>query len=336
MNNSINSVSSQQGYPQVLNQQGNMQLSYEQLLQMGFRPAQVNANQLQNSQWNNGVVLPANAIQPPQTQMAAPTSENPVQQGNLLFRGNEPFYVHGALIIPVEVNEMAGKLFEAKAANLLNQEWQQAVTVAAEANGGLGNEQEGYLAWSKAGHFVRLYNPSLSPEHNQRLAQMSLQGGWAVEDLPSRWEDVKPEDQATHQKLEEFLTNFDTAFQKFSENPAEGLQVKDGRHHFLMQYDAESGYTFSNHYKMPGGIRGWLIKNFKKFGKVADVISVVANFIPGWGTAISACVQAIKKVGGMVAAGKAKASDILSTIGSFASSYFGGGAAGGVVDKVVK
>lgn len=335
MNYSINSVNSNQVYPQSMSNVADSNISYEQLIAMGFRPAQLTASQVQNLPWNQAASS-VNGVQAVSGQVATPTPENPLQQGNLLFRGNEPFFVHGALIIPVEVNALAGKLFEAKAATLLNQEWQQAVAVAVEANGGLGNEQEGFLAWSKAGHFVRLYNPSLSPQHNQRLAQMSLQGGWAVEDLPSRWEDIRPDDQNAHQKLEEFLTNYETAFQKFSENPAEGLQVKDGSHHYLMQYDAESGYTFSDHYKMPGGIRGWLIKNFKKFGKVADVISVVANFFPGWGTAISACVQAIKKVGGMVAAGKAKASDILSTIGSFASSYFGGGAASGIVDKVVK
>lgn len=337
MNNSIHPSTSYYRNLQPVSGQVYPQYSYNQLFEMGARIARIDPAKLQESAWQQLVNRAAAANSPNASPVGSgqpngPAQTGPIQQGNLLFHGNAPFFVHGALIIPVEVNAAAGQLFEAHGANIANQEWQQVVAVAAQANGGIGNDQEGYLAWSKEGHFVRMYNPSLSPEHNRRLAEMSLQGGFAVEDLPSRWEDIKPDDQQIHQKLEEFLNNYETSFQKFIEDPAAGLQLKDGRHHYLMQHDPESGYTFSKHYKMPGGVRGWLMKNMKKFGKIADIVSVVANFIPGWGTAVSAIVQMVKNAGGMIAAGKAKAGDIISSIGSAVTSYFGGG----TVEKVIK
>ena len=78
-------------------------------------------------------------------------------------------YILGAIIIDPKVNELAGELFKANANNFSVNEWRAVVEQAILSNGGLGNSEDGFLAWSKDGHFVRLRNTNITPEQNQSL-----------------------------------------------------------------------------------------------------------------------------------------------------------------------
>lgn len=184
----------------------------------------------------------------------------------------EATHLVGGIGTPPEI----AKMREAGIANVFNPEWRAALDKAIQANGGLGNAQEGYLAFSKKYGFVRLRNTNLTPEQNRQLAAMSLQTGWAIERLPGR---NLSDSSITSPKVDgwvnKFLGKYDAQFTAFLQDPSKGIKVKDGsRNQYLMQFDPQSGRAFSATARMAGGFKGFVQKNMKWIGPIMDVVSV--------------------------------------------------------------
>jgi len=126
----------------------------------------------------------------------------------------------------VPTTEAAGQLQLSGLANIFTQSWQEQVAQAATNNGGLGDVDTGYLAWSNNG-FVRLKNSNLTDEQNRKIAEISLITGNAVENLPSR--STEPVTQENINRwVDTFIERHDTAMSEFLNNPANGYSVKDG------------------------------------------------------------------------------------------------------------
>lgn len=225
-------------------------------------------------------------------------------------------YVAGWLGTPPEV----GQMDEGGIGNLLNKEWQMVVADAAQRNGGLGNSEDGFLAFSKTYGFVRLRNPRLSPEQNRRLAEMSLMMGVPVETIPSRTADSSLKQANVDKWVNEIIGRYDKEWADFKANPKDEMSVSDGRKRYIMKLDQESGRVISYDFKKSGGFKGFLQKNMKYIGPVLDVISVAANVIPGIGQVASFAIglgsQALKTAGSAIATGKLYASQVAGLIGS--------------------
>lgn len=212
-----------------------------------------------------------------------------------------PAYVRGGIGTPPEV----GQLAEAGGANFLNPTWQAMVADHAARNGGLGNEQDGFLAFSQQG-FVRFYNDNLTPEQNRRLAEISLQTGWPIEKMPSRADDGGEE---IHEWADEFIGRFDREFAAFQADPMNHkMSVKDGRKRFVLDFNEEAQAFVSYNYKKSGGLRGFVQKHMKWIAPVLNGLAMVGGPITaGIATAARAVVNFIAtgslKVRDLVAAG---------------------------------
>ncbi len=209
---------------------------------------------------------------------------------------NQKDYVVGAVIIDPSVNALAGELFTANANNFSVGEWRAVVEQAILSNGGLGTPEEGFLAWSKDGHFVRLRNTNLTQEQNQKLASLSLEFGWPVEDLPSNKAESILSSSDEIAKLDSKLEDFDTKIAAFRENPENDFTVKYGKQRFQTSYDSSTGMFYSASYKLRSGIKGWFDKNIKKISTGLGIVKNVFKFIPGWGTIVSWCADFTKKI----------------------------------------
>lgn len=209
---------------------------------------------------------------------------------------NPKDYVLGAIIIDPQVNDIAGQLFKAHAANFSVNEWRAVVEQAILANGGLGNSEDGFLAWSKDGHFVRLRNTNLTPEQNQKLASMSLEFGWAVEDLPSsKSESIIGDDQKIAD-LDSRIANYEEKINAFRQDPNQDFTLKYGKHRYTVSYDPQTGMFTSRSYKLRSGFKGWFDKCAKKISTGLGICKNVFKFIPGWGTIVSKCCEVAKKI----------------------------------------
>lgn len=232
----------------------------------------------------------------------------------LLDDPKHPHFIAGGIGTPPE----AGQLDQGGAANFLNPAWQEQVKLAAERNGGLGNAQDGYLAWSKEFGFVRLKHVGLSAEQNRRLAEISLQAGFPLEDLPSRTRDNGFEDPKVFEWVDEFIGHYDSQLQGFLADPVDDrLEVKSGKRRYVLEFNEKAQGFVSYEYKKHGGLRGFVQDNLKTFGPVLDVLSVVGHAIPGVGTAIALGSSALKTVASVIATGKLKAQQVVGAITNF-------------------
>ena len=231
-------------------------------------------------------------------------------------------FINGKVIIDPQINAAAGELFKGKVANAFNPQWQQIVAAAQESLGSLGNAEQGYLAWSKEGHFVLFKNPDLTPEQNQKLAEISLLGGFAVEDLPGKRSTADYDDQAEfHKVVDEFVGRHTETLEKFLANPSAGYHVSNGRDKFVMQADPTSGMVGSYHFKKAKGIKGFFQKVMKWANPVLDLASTAMQFIPGWGQVGSLITKGVQTLGNWAATGKAKFGDLVKS----AVDYFSAG-----------
>ena len=250
----------------------------------------------------------ANEATPPVGLEIFKYGSNTNNNGNLIVPpATDLPYITAAIATPAK----AGELYMARTANLFNEEWQEQVASAIEKNGGLGTTSDGFLSFSKIG-FVKLKNENLSAEQNRQLAAISLQLGIPIEDLPSRSPDSAAEDPDINRWVNDFLTEHSETFSAFLQNPQLGYSVKDGSHQYQIGINSLTGQITSGHEKIHGGIRGWCAKNMSWLSPALDMISTATSFIPGWGTAASVISSGVKAAGNMIAAGKFKASELLS------------------------
>lgn len=244
---------------------------------------------LASKQADLGAIIPSFQGYPYSSNPAAPL----IDGANLI---NPKDYVVGAIIIDPQVNEIAGELFKANAANFSMNEWRAVVEQAILANGGLGNSEDGFLAWSKDGHFVRLRNTNLTPEQNQKLASMSLEFGWPVEDLPSSKDENIIGNETKIQELDTKIAQYQEKIEAFRQDPNQDFTLKYGKQRFHVAYDAQTGVFASRSYKLRSGIKGWFDKCAKKISTGLGIAKSIFKYIPGWGTIVSACCGITQKL----------------------------------------
>ncbi|MCB0334372.1 MAG: hypothetical protein KDD55_12780 [Bdellovibrionales bacterium] len=198
----------------------------------------------------------------------------------------------------------AGKLIEAGIGNMMNPEWLAQVSQAAERNGGLGDSENGFLAWSKDG-FIRLRNPNLTPEQNRKLAAMSLQTGTPVHILPSRTSDVSFEKENVNKWVETIIGRHEKELSAFINDPKDGYSVADGRTRIKMELNNEVGRVVSYNFKLRGGFAGFVQKNLKGIFQATGIIGTIGKFIPGWGWIAAGAAKLVEWGAAAIATGKA-------------------------------
>lgn len=211
----------------------------------------------------------------------------------------------------------AAQLSEMGAANAFSPEWQSLLQYAVGANGGLGDAENGYLAFSREHGFVRFKHPGFTPEQNRRIAAMSLQMGWPIERLPGRNldDDVFAEPKV-NEWVDGFIAKFDDALRTFMANPSEKLVVKDGsRNRYMMQFDPASNRVFSGTFRKKGGFSGFVEKNFKVIGPVLDGLAVVSAAFGA--PYLAAGIQAAKQGAVSAVTGKFTVAQGLQIAGGF-------------------
>jgi len=243
----------------------------------------------------------------------------PPGEAELLYEGIEEDYLVAAVPTPKE----AGELVEGGLANVFTAPWQEQLDAAVRRNGGLGNVEDGFLAFSKIG-FVRLRNENLTVEQNSKLAAISLQLGTAIENMPARADESIVENPDINRWVNEFIHRFDNEFDAFLQDPANDVQVIDGRRRFVLKIDEQSGIPVSYYYKKHGGFTGWVQKNLEWLSPVLDGISTLAAFIPGVGPIVSAVTQVAKAGINLAASGSLKLRALLGSATSLFGNLFPG------------
>ncbi len=244
------------------------------------------------------------------------------------FRKNDTSHYCIAHII--NTPPIVSEIDRAGIANTLNPEWQAAVMEAATLNGGLGNSQDGFLAYSAESGFVRLRNPGLTPEQNRRLAEMSLTMGVSIDVLPSWTENIAYQDHDTNKSVTDVISRFDNELAQFKADPkANGMCVSNGRRKVRLEYNEEAGRFVSYDFKRSGGFRGVAQRHLGDIGPVLDALAVVVNVVPGIGQAASIAIatgsQALKAGMTYAVTGDLSAQQIASVA---LSAIPGGGAMG--------
>jgi hypothetical protein len=251
----------------------------------------------------------ANETEVPATLAGFVYGSKPVSDPTVMKGVIDNISVAGA--IPTEPE--AAKIREAGIANMMNPEWRELVSRAVERNGGLGDSENGFLAFSEKVGFVRLRNPGLTPEQNRKFAEMSLFAGWSIEDLPSRKNDLAFEEPAANKAIEDVIQRFDVKLNNMMADPTKGMTVNDGRRRFVIKYNEEAERFVSYNYKKAGGFKGFMQKAMKFLGPVADIASI-ALAPTGIGPLIA---QGVKMVGGWIANGKVMIGDALKLAASY-------------------
>lgn len=201
----------------------------------------------------------------------------------------------GYIKAAVPTAAVAAELVKAGRANVFSPQWQEQIDKAITRNGGLGNETDGYLAFANNG-FVRFKNNNLTDEQNRRLAEISLTLGVAIENLPARAEKSAAEDPDIDRWVNEFIDKFDTKWAQFINDPSQSFSLSDGRRHYEVALNPNDGQVYSTYYKTHGGLKGLVQKYLPSLASALDLGSIVGQFFPGWGTAISTALQAIKGI----------------------------------------
>ncbi len=231
----------------------------------------------------------------------------------------------------------AGKLADGGLGNAFNGAWQKQVSDAAKRNGGLGNAEDGYLAWSKKG-FVRFRNPGMTPEQNRRLAEISLTMGAPVDKMPSRW--TLQNGERTWEKkghddgINKFIGSYDKQLPEFLNGTKKGITLKDSRRRFVLKMDEKAGLPVSYNYKKKGGLSGFFSKNLKFIQPIINVAgAVLAPFTGGASLAISGIASAASNA---IAAGKLGFKNVVNAVGGALAPITGGlsSLAAGVVNGI--
>lgn len=257
--------------------------------------------------------------QPPADVSAPPVGLEAFAYGSgdvpLIVSDEQPAYVNGAVGTPPEVAQIA----KAGVANFTSGPWLEQVAAAVERNGGLGDSENGFLAFSKNHGFVRLRNTGLSPEQNRQLAAMSLQMGWPVEDLPSRTGDNGLADPKVSQWAGEFIGDYAQQFQRFMADPrGSPIKLRSGsKRRYVFEFNEQAGAFVSYNYKKSGGLRGWVQSNIKDIAKVLGPIAQYGWAIPGVGWIASAAATTLQTAASWIATGKVKAQQLVSAVGSW-------------------
>ena len=192
----------------------------------------------------------------------------PIAESSLMLDGIEKDYI--AAYVPT--GPEAGQLRDAGANNFTVRAWLEQAALAVERNGGLGNSEDGFLAWGRRG-FLRLRNPRLSPEQNRRLAAMSLQLGVEIENLPARSNESSAENASIEGWVERLLTKYDNALLQFKKDPSRGISLKDGRRRFGLHFHKELQLASSYYYKKRSGFKGIGRKALAIGGRAVQLIS---------------------------------------------------------------
>lgn len=210
-------------------------------------------------------------------------------RGDVILDGIRHEYV--AAIIPTP--PVAMEMDQAGIANTLNPEWQAMVAEAARRNGGLGDSEDGFLAFSSEHGFVRLRNPGLTPEQNRRLAEMSLTMGVSVDVLPSRTAESSTSTPHVNHWVNEIIGRFDTEVADFMVDPQRnGISVSDGRRKLHLEFNEKAGRFVSYDFKRSGGFRGVAQRHLGDIAPVLDALAIAVNVIPGIGQAASIAIAA--------------------------------------------
>ncbi len=183
----------------------------------------------------------------------------------------------------VPTPKSAGEIAAAGVANFLSPAWQQEVSAATERNGGLGDSENGFLAWSSLG-FVRLRNPLLTPEQNRKLAEISLALGIEVSKLPARSDQSSVANENIDRWVNDFIAEYEQELAQFLENPSDRIRIKDGRRYYVLELkDTPTGETVpvSYYYKKSGGIGSFLRGAFGDFAKIAAVFDPLSLAVQG-------------------------------------------------------
>ncbi|MEZ6196726.1 MAG: hypothetical protein R3F20_13535 [Planctomycetota bacterium] len=222
----------------------------------------------------------------------------------------------GGIGTPPEVAQIR----DAGIGNAFSPEWHHFLEQAVIGNGGLGDAENGYLAFSRNDGWVRFKHPGFTPEQNRRIAAISLQTGWALENMPGRNpNDSVFEAENVNRWVDEFIGKFDREMAGFLDDPTDTIDFKDGsRRQYIMQYDAESNRVGSFYVRKRGGFAGFAQKNLDVIGPILDVASV-ATAVVGM-PYLSAGLQTVKQGLVTAATGEFTASQGLS----IAASWLGG------------
>jgi hypothetical protein len=253
--------------------------------------------------------------QPPADETAPPVGLEPFAYGTgdvpLVQLEDPPENIAGAVGTPPEVAEIA----KAGAANFTSPEWMQLVAKAVAANGGLGDSEYGFLAYSENYGFVRLRDLGLTPEQNRQMAAMSLQMGWSIEDLPTRRSENGLVDPKANAKIVAFVDEYAQAFQAWVQDPkANAIKLKDGKRRYVLELNEKAERFVSYSFKKQGGLRGWVQDHMQG---IAKVLGPIANFgwvIPAYGWIASAAARTLQTGAGWIATGKLKAQQVVSTV----------------------
>lgn len=256
--------------------------------------------------------------QPPADVSAPPAGLEAFAYGSgdvpLIRSDEQPAYVQGAVGTPPEVAQLA----KAGVANFASAAWLEQVAAAVERNGGLGDGENGFLAYSANHGFVRLRNTGLSPEQNRQLAAMSLQMGWPVESLPSRTDDNGLADPEVSRWAGEFIGQYTEQFQRFVADPrGSPIKLRSGKRRYVFEFNEKAGAFVSYNYKKSGGLRGWVQSNLASISKVLGPIAQYGWVVPGVGWIASAAATTVQTAASWIATGKLKAQQLVGAVGSW-------------------
>lgn len=270
---------------------------------------------------------PANESQSPPLLSPLPYGSGKPEEAGLTREGVTNDSIVGVLPSAPELLEFA----KSGIGNVFNEEWRQVVAAYASKNGGLGDSENGYLAFSREHGFVRFRNPRLTPEQNRRLAEMSLVLTAPIEKTPARLsgKDSALNDEDNNRWANEFIGRYDKEVADFLADPSNGISVRDGRTRYKAEIDKESGRVVSYHMKKASRLQGFMQRAVKVLGPVADVASAILAPIA---TPVAFAIQAAKTAASAIATGgkmiwsqiAGLASTFLPTIGSWVGTSLSG------------
>lgn len=200
-----------------------------------------------------------------------PTTSTPSVLGQVVdnLKPSTPHYLTSNIPTPM----LAEELRKIGGNNFFNQEWQKLVSEMIEKNGGAGNAEKGYVAWSKHGGFITFKNPTIPDELNKKYAEISLLSGIPIEDLKIN----NQYSEKHYAGKAEFAEKFMTSFQNFIQNPQAGFAVDGGGVMYRITQHQESGLPYFFKHKK----QSWLGKTFGKMMKWLEPVLSVLNFVPG-------------------------------------------------------